>query len=65
MDTKCKQPISVNFSTQTVDEKESDKALFAFFDLILNSQPAEIKNDTYENYNETRTEPRTIPQAGI
>lgn len=66
MDIKCKQLVSVNFSTQTVDEKESDRVLFAFFDLILNAQPAEIKNDNYENYNEpTNERRRIIPQTDI
>lgn len=67
MDIKCKQPLWVNFSAQPVDEKESDRALFAFFDQILNDQQIEIKNNNNENEYEPKNKQRrrAIPKTSI
>jgi len=63
MDTKCKQPVSVNFSAQTVDEKESYKVLFAFFDSVLNEQDdqpsAEIQK-VEKNPSAVTTDPKEL-----
>lgn len=67
MDIKCKQPLSVNFSAQPVDEKESDRALFAFFDQILDDQKIEIKNNNNENEYEPKNKQRrrAVSQASV
>jgi hypothetical protein len=45
MNEKCKQ-LSVALSTTPVDTKESDRALFAFFDSIFNEKPGETKSES-------------------
>lgn len=64
MDIKCKQTVSVILSVQPVDEKESDRALFAFFDHILNDQLIETLSNINNNDNEPKYEQRRAISRG-